>query len=101
MKIQRLEAGIASKGGCKKKSKRKREEQVLDTGQKRIVDSFLKKAEADLNREAANIKNQGAGNSCLVGASGNGLSCSTPNGDTKAQSEESGGLSVRKARKGL
>ena len=38
VRVQRLEADKASTG--KKKYKRKREEPVLETGQKRIVDLF-------------------------------------------------------------
>ena len=77
----------------------KREEQVLDTGQKRILDFFMKKAEAELNREAANKKNQGAVNSPLLGASGKGVSCPTSSGGTKTQSEESGRIEQLAGRK--
>ena len=77
IKIQRLEAGggeMTMSG--KKKNKRKREEIVLDTGQKKIVDFILKRANADLIRESHNNKNQrqGAGHSPLSGFLGHCLS---------------------------
>ena len=80
VRIQRLEAGFASKGGSiKKKSKRKREE-VLDTGQKKIVEFFLRKAKADLNRETA----------VELGAHGNDGSDNTSDRVIQTQTEECG-----------
>ena len=50
----------------------------------------MKKAEADLNRETASIKNQGARNSPLLGASGNCASGMSSSGGIKTQYEERG-----------
>ena len=88
IKVQRLEAGQFGHAGSKKNIKRKKTEQVLDTGQKRIVDFFIKKVEADLIRETADIKNQGAGNSPLLGASDKDAFGSSSMGGIKTQSEE-------------
>ena len=94
-----MEAGQFGHGGSKKKSKRKKTEQVLDTGQKRIVDFFIKKAEASLIRETANVKNQGAGNSPLLGASDQDASGLSSRGGVNTQSEERGRIEKRRGTK--
>ena len=60
-------------------------------GQRRIVDFFMKKATADLIRDSGKIKNQGAANSPLLGASGSGASKLTSDGDTDPHPEVRGG----------
>ena len=59
----------------------------------------MKKAEVDLNRETAGIKNQGAGNSPLLEASGNGASGMSSSGGIKTQSEERGRIEKVAGRK--
>ena len=88
VRFQRLEAG----GSSKRKAKRKREEVTLDTGQKHILDFFLKKATADSRRDSGTSKeNQGTDTSPLLGVSGSSASSRTSKGGTSLHPVVRGG----------
>ena len=88
IRVQRLEAG----GSSKKKAKRKREEVILDTGQKRIMDFFLKKATAESRRDSGDTtQNQGTDSGPLEGVSDSSISNETSKGDAGLHPEVRGG----------
>ena len=88
VRVQRLEAG----GSSKKKAKRKRDEVILDTGQKRIMNFFLKKVTAEPRRDSGDTtQNQGTDTGPLEGVSDSSISNETSKGDAGLHPEVRGG----------
>ena len=91
VKIKRLEAGGKTSTGGRKLKRKRGDDCVLKTGQKRIIDFFIKCATAELNRESSTNISQGACKSPLLGAPDSSSHPMSSSVEADPKPEESGG----------